>query len=171
MPSVFVISLLKIKPYLVTQNIYSVGGICHLRHVYFLGETSSIAGCFVGFGDLGAPEGSTGRLIFGDTFAACSNLSSSFVNCKVSGNVNSCRLLRYCANAHRLDRLGNNVRREIHCLEATYVKDFFIKLSYFSTKFLVAYPANKIYMSLCMRKQIIWVSDHDRHKPGCIATA
>ena len=81
----------------------------------------------MGFGVRGAPEGSTWRLIFGDTFAACSKLSSSFVNVKVSGKMSTSRLLRYGANAHRLDRLGNNVRREIHCLEATYVKDFFIK--------------------------------------------
>ena len=32
--------------------------------VFFLGETSSIGGCFCGFVVPGAPEGSTGRLIF-----------------------------------------------------------------------------------------------------------
>ena len=42
MPSAFVISLLKIKPYLVTENIYSVGGIPETR--FYLGETSTIAG-------------------------------------------------------------------------------------------------------------------------------
>ena len=40
----------------------------------------------MGFGVRGAPEGSTWRLIFGDTFAACSKLSSSFVNVKVPLN-------------------------------------------------------------------------------------
>ena len=74
----------------------------------------------MGFGVSGAPEGSTGRLIFVDTFAACSNLSSSLVNVKVSGKMlSTSRLLRY-------DCLGNNVRREIHCLEATYVEDFLL---------------------------------------------
>ena len=50
------------------------------------------------FGVPGAPEGSTWRLVFGDTFAACSKLSSSFVNVKVSGKMSSSRLLRYAAN-------------------------------------------------------------------------
>ena len=50
------------------------------------------------FGVPGAPEGSTWRLIFGDTFAACSKLSSSFVNVKVSGKMSSSKLLRYGAN-------------------------------------------------------------------------
>ena len=40
----------------------------------------------MGFGVPEAPKGSTWRLIFGDTFAACSNLFfSTFVNVNVSG--------------------------------------------------------------------------------------
>ena len=33
------------------------------RSLFFLGETSTIGGCFCGFVDPGAPEGSTGRLV------------------------------------------------------------------------------------------------------------
>ena len=44
-------------------------GRVHVQHLhpgvfFFLGETSTIGGCFCGFIVPGAPEGSTGRLIF-----------------------------------------------------------------------------------------------------------
>ena len=41
-------------------------------------------------------------LISVDTFAECSNPSSSFVNVKVSGKMNSKRLLQHGAKAHKL---------------------------------------------------------------------
>ena len=37
---------------------------CFFFFFFFLGETSTIVGCFCGFVVPGAPEGSTGRLIF-----------------------------------------------------------------------------------------------------------
>ena len=99
MPSVFVISLLKIKPYLVTENIYSVGGICHQRHIFtWARPVLYIAGCFCGFWCPGSTRRLNMEIVFGDTFAACSKLSSSFVNVKVSGKMSSSRLLRYGAN-------------------------------------------------------------------------
>ena len=53
-----------------------------------------------------------------DTFAECSNPSSSlnFVNVKVSGKMNSKRLLQHGAKAHKLNRLESNVRRGIHLI-------------------------------------------------------
>ena len=92
----------------------------------------------VGFGVPGAPEGSTGRLIFGDTFAACSNLIHRLSMSKFPEKRNQADILRYSANAHRLDRLGNNVRREIHCLEATYVKDILLNDPIFQLNFRVS---------------------------------
>ena len=55
-------------------------------------------------------------LISVDTFAECSNPSSSFVNVKVSGKMNSKRLLQHGAKAHKLNRLESNVRRGIHLI-------------------------------------------------------
>ena len=72
-----------------------------------------------------------------NTFANCSNSSSLFVNVKVS--VYTCTgiipcfippkdnhelkptFAQYGVNTPRLDRLGNNVRQCVHCLDASYV--------------------------------------------------
>ena len=89
MPSVFVISLLKIKPYLVTENIFSVDGICHQRHVFFLGET----GYFSGVWCPGRTRRLNREIDFWRYVRCLLESSSSFVNVKVCGKMKSSRLL------------------------------------------------------------------------------
>ena len=69
------------------------------------------------------------------TFANCSNSLLSFVNVKVSvyTGIIPCFIppkdnhelkptfAQYGVNTPRLDRLGNNVRQCVHCLDASYV--------------------------------------------------
>ena len=69
------------------------------------------------------------------TFANCSNSSSSFVNVKVSvcsgiipffippkdNHELKPTFAQYGVNTPRLERLGNNVRQCVHCLDASYV--------------------------------------------------
>ena len=69
------------------------------------------------------------------TFANCSNPSSSFFNVKVSvyTGIIPCFIppndnpelkpafVRYGVYTPRLERLGNNVRQCVHCLDASYV--------------------------------------------------